>query len=715
MSISSRASLRRVRLIVPMFAASLAVAGCKGTEDAKTAGPNDVGGTVVIATAADASSLLPSLVTVITDRQVTDLLFDRLADIGDNLNAVGDIGFKPQLAERWEWAPDSLSIAFHINPHAKWHDGQPVRASDVRYSVNIIKDPALGSQAIQLISNVDSVAVRDSLTAVVWFKRHTPEQFYDLVYQVVIVPEHVLGNTPVAKLKESEVSRRGIGSGRFRLAKWEAGSRIELVADTANYRGRAKLDRVVFAISPDFNAAATRFFAGDADLFENLRAEQVAKLVNDTSRRSVAYPSLEYAFLAFNLADPKDHSKPNPIFSERAVRRALTMAVDRRAMLKNVFDSIARPLYGPFPYSLVVADTTLPQLPYDTVRAKALLDSAGWLAGTDGIRAKNGRRLEFAITTPSSSAARKQYAVLMQDAFRRVGVAVKLDESDFASYMAKQNNRGFEAEMAELPDRPEHLRLQASLGIRGHRQGRHELHLLFEPHRRRAARQRHRDLRSRAHQGVRAARLRDDHRGCARHLAVRAADARRYRQTHSPDLHARRRLVVWHGGLVDSGGSAQRARQDRSSSGAVTGAAVPRGADCCRRLASSSSSRRCRSSSSISRRAIRSRSALQGQNVTESVREQWRADYGLDRPIGEQYLRWVQLVARGQLGYSLSHRRPVRDVFADAMPRTLLLVGARAGHQLRDRHRRRPAAGGASRRRARPMARPRPAAALLRA
>jgi peptide/nickel transport system substrate-binding protein len=448
MSITPRVSLRRVRLIVPIFAVVLAVAGCKGTEEAKTAGPNDVGGTVVIATAADASSLLPGLVTVITDRQVTDLLFDRLADIGDNLNAVGDVGFKPQLAERWEWAADSMSIAFHINPHAKWHDGQPVRASDVRYSVNIIKDPAFGSQAIQLISNVDSVAVRDSVTAVVWFKRHTPEQFYDMVYQVVVVPEHVLGNTPVAKLKESEVSRRGIGSGRFRLAKWEAGSRIELVADTTNYRGRPKLDRIVFAISPDFNAAATRFFAGDADIFENLRAEQVAKLVQDTARRSAAYPSLQYAFLAFNLADPADHSKPNPIFSERAVRRALTMAVDRKAMLKNVFDSIARPLNGPFPYSLVVADTTLPQLPYDTVRAKALLDSAGWLAGTDGIRVKNGRRLEFSITTPSSSAARHQYAVLLQDSFRRIGIAVKLDESDFGSYMAKQNNRGFDTEMA---------------------------------------------------------------------------------------------------------------------------------------------------------------------------------------------------------------------------------------------------------------------------
>jgi peptide/nickel transport system substrate-binding protein len=467
MSMLFRISSRRIRSVAPLLLASLVVAGCKGTEQATTAGPNDVGGTMVIATAADASSLLPSLVNVITDRQVTDLLFDRLADIGDNLNAVGDKGFKPQLAERWEWAPDSLSIVFHINPHAKWHDGQPVRASDVRYSVNLIKDPALGSPAMPLISNIDSVSVRDSLTAVAWFKRHTPEEFYDLVYQVAIVPEHVLGNTPAAKLKDSDVTRRGIGSGRFRLAKWDAGSRIELVADTGNYRGRAKLDRVVFSISPDFNGAATRFFAGDADLFENLRPEQIAKLANDTARRSVRYPSLGYAFLAFNLRDPSNYPAPHPIFSERAVRRALTMAVDRRAMLKNVFDTLALPLYGPFPNSLVVSDTSLPQIPYDTTKARALLDSAGWLAGPDGIRAKNGHRLEFSILTTNSSATRKQYAVLLQDAFRRVGASAKIDESDFASYVAKQGNHAFDTEMALYQTDPSVSGFKQSWGTAG--------------------------------------------------------------------------------------------------------------------------------------------------------------------------------------------------------------------------------------------------------
>ncbi|MEO8333763.1 MAG: peptide ABC transporter substrate-binding protein [bacterium] len=448
MPMFSRISPSRAHLLAPVVVAVLAVAGCKGSEPAATAGPADIGGTIIIATTADAGSLLPPLVQQITEREVTDLLYDRLADMPDNLNAVGDVGYKPQLAERWEWAPDSLSIAFHLNPHAKWHDGFPVRASDVRYSVNLIKDPALGSIALPLITNIDSVGVRDSLTAVVYFKRHTPEMFYDMVYQVVIVPEHILANTPAAQLKDAEVGRRGIGSGRFRLGKWEPGARIELLADTGNYRGRAKVDRVVFSISPDFNAAATRFFSGDADVFESLRPEHFPKLAGDTARRAQRYRTLGYAFLSFNLRDPKNLALPNPIFSDRAVRRALTMAVDRRAMLKNVFDTLGTPLYGPFPSALSAADTTLPQIPYDTIKAKALLDSAGWVPGADGIRVKNGRRLEFALSTPSSSAARKQYAVLLQDAFRKVGAAVKVDESDFASMRAKEVERTFDAEMS---------------------------------------------------------------------------------------------------------------------------------------------------------------------------------------------------------------------------------------------------------------------------
>ena len=431
----------------PAAIAAFSLFGCRDVpqQQPQAAGPADVGGTMVIASPSQPDVILPSLQTQLIEKQVSDLLYDRLAEIGDDLATVGDKGFKKQLAERWEWAPDSLSIAFHLDPRARWHDGQPVRASDVRYSFNLMRDPAFGSPAAPLITNIDSISVRDSLTAVAFFKRHTPEQFYDLVYQVSIVPEHILGNTPPAQLKTAEVGRRGIGSGRFRLAHWEPGKRFELVADTLNYRGRPKLDRVVFSPSPDFNSAVARLFSGDADFFEQLRPDNVVKLAGDTMHRVVPYTSLQYTYLALNLLEPANPGQPHHIFSDRAVRRALTMAVDRRSMLKSVFGAVGNPSYGPFPRSMPVADTTLPQLPYDTLRAGALLDSAGWTVGPDGVRTKNGQRLEFTISTPASSAFRRQYAVLLQDAFKHVGAAVKVDETDMSGFVAKNHDRLFDA------------------------------------------------------------------------------------------------------------------------------------------------------------------------------------------------------------------------------------------------------------------------------
>ena len=444
LDLSPRFRVRRSALLA--FAVTSLI-GCKGT-DSSTAGSGDVGGTMVISIPGEPGILHPLLVTSQAERQATDLLYDRLAEIGDEMSTIGDKGFKPQLAESWQWSADSLSIAFRINPRARWHDGRPVRASDVRYSVRLVKDSTFGSPISSLVGNLDSVSVRDSSTAVAWFKRRSPEQFYDIVYQIPVVPEHILGNTPPMQHKTADVARRGIGSGRFRVAVWQPGQRLELISDTANYRGRAKLDRVVFATSPDFNAAAARFFSGDADVFENLRPEQIPRVQADTLRRIVPYPSFQYAYLAFNLVDPKQTSQPHPIFGERAVRRALSMAVDRRAMLSNVFDTLGVLLYGPFPHTVSVADTNLAQLPFDLARAGALLDSAGWRLGPDGVRVKNGRRLEFGLSSPSSSAVRHQYAVLLQEAFRKAGALVRLDETDFATYVAKQGSHNFDTEIA---------------------------------------------------------------------------------------------------------------------------------------------------------------------------------------------------------------------------------------------------------------------------
>lgn len=406
----------------------------------------DTGGTMVISTAADADFLLPPLVDGAVSRQVTDLVFDRLAEIGNGLNTVGDEGFRPRLAERWEWSDDSLSIAFHLDPDARWHDGVPVRAADVAFSYELYRDPAVASPLAALLRTIDSVTVRDSLTAVVHFSARAPEQFFSVTHQLHVLPAHLLRNVNRAQIRSSAFVRNPVGSGRFRFARWVPGQTVEIVADTGNYRGRPGLDRVIWSIAPDPTAATTRLFAGEADLYEVLRPEAIAELGKHAQLKVVPYPSLAYGLLLFNLRDPAATQRPHPILGDVRMRRALSMAVDRESMVRNVFDSLATVGKGPFAAAISTADSTITQIPFDPEGAKRLLDSLGWRdTNGDGVRERGSRRLEFTILVPSSSKPRVSYGVLLQEQLARVGVRATIEQLEFVPFLEQQRAKRFDA------------------------------------------------------------------------------------------------------------------------------------------------------------------------------------------------------------------------------------------------------------------------------
>jgi len=415
-----------MRLPLLFVAATTILAACSGADSASKA-TQDAGGTLVLAIS-EPLDLFPPLAGDAAGRLVTDQVFDRLAEIKPELATIGDKGFTPRLAESWKWSADSLSIAFSIDPRARWHDGKPVLASDVRYTFRVVTDPEIGSPVAPLVTNIDSVSVRDSLTAVVWFKRRTPEQFYDVAYQLVIVPEHVYAAIPPKDLHTSPVTRSPIGSGRFRFVKWEPGVRLELVSDTGNYRGRALLDRIILTPVTETNVAAAKVLSGDVDFMEAFPNDQLAQLDNSSIAGPLPYPNLGYVYMTMNQYDPHAPHAPHPIFGDIRVRRAFTMAADRRAMLQNVFGKSGRLSHGPFPMTAAYADSTLRLPLFDTTAAKALLDSAGWRAGAQGgVRTKNGRPLRFKLVAPSISVARRNYAVLLQAQFARIGARIDID------------------------------------------------------------------------------------------------------------------------------------------------------------------------------------------------------------------------------------------------------------------------------------------------
>jgi peptide/nickel transport system substrate-binding protein len=414
-------------------------AGCR-RDDRSAEPPPPQGGSLVVAVPSDPGPLLPPLATSPVVDAITWQLFDHLADLPADRNLIGDAGFRPHLADAWSWSPDSLAIAFHIDPRARWHDGTPVRATDVRFTFRAYRDSALGTSWSAALARIDSVTIEDSLTAVVHFARRYPQQFFDATRQMLIMPAHLLERIPPVEWRSSSFAQHPVGSGRFRFAQRTPppGASVTLQADTANYFGPPHLATLVFEIDPNSDAAERRFLDGDADFVTSLSPADRAELARHGRLRVLTWPSSRIGLLIFNLR--------SPIFADPVVRRALSMAIDRNATIHDVFGSSVTLATGPLPHSERLGDTTVLPPPFAPDSARALLDSARWvIAPPDGIRYKAGHPLRFTITVPISNSPRLKLAERLRQAFRALGADVQIEPVDFPTYLTILNAGHFDA------------------------------------------------------------------------------------------------------------------------------------------------------------------------------------------------------------------------------------------------------------------------------
>ena len=411
------------------------------------------GGIAVISTGADAETLFPPLVVSNQGRAVTELLYDKLADIGPGLNTIGDVGFVPRLAKSWDWSADSLTITFHLDPRARWHDGQPVTARDVQYAFRIWTDSAVGAVQRSALATVDSIAAPDPLTARVHFRERTPEQFYAFTYTLMPLPAHLLSALPDTALHDAPAVRAPIGSGPFRFVSWTPRARLELSANAAYYAGRPRIDGIVFVVAAQGATVAARLLAGEADFLEQLSPPDFAQLPQDGAVRAQSYGGFDYSFVQFNLRDARASDRPHPIFGDRALRRALTMATDRATIVRSVFDSLARPAIGPFSRTQWTADTTLTGIAFDPAGAARLLDSLGW-RDANGRRERGGQPLAFSLLVPASSRTRQAAAVLLQAQLKSVGVIVTIEQADFNAFIDRAHRGAFDAMIGGMRTSP---------------------------------------------------------------------------------------------------------------------------------------------------------------------------------------------------------------------------------------------------------------------
>lgn len=396
-------------------------------------------GTVVIAAAGEPASLVPPLIDQTVGRDISDQVYERLADLGPGSSPLEPSAYRPGLAQRWERI-DSLAWRFHLRPDARWHDGQPVTADDVAFSFEAYADSTLDSPARSEVAGRVRASAEDSITVRVTFTQPSPEQLYDATYYVRILPRHVWASIPRDQWAADTAVAHLVGSGPYRVRDWRRGQSLTLIADSAASQGRrTAIRRAVWRFVPDPDAALNLILGHEADLLEAVGAPNRAQRVSaDTSFRLVAYPAAVYGFLAFRLADAA--GRPHPVLHDREVRRALTEAVDRPTLARAVFGEGTKVPPGPMSQLLWIWDDGTKVLGFDSAHARSVLT--------------RGRPLGLDILVPATSPTRRQLALVIQEAWRKAGVNATVTTVEFPVFQERIAKGRFDSYIGAYLDEP---------------------------------------------------------------------------------------------------------------------------------------------------------------------------------------------------------------------------------------------------------------------
>lgn len=408
--------------------------------------------TLVIAATGEPQSVLPPLVVETVGRDISDLVYEHLANLASGAAPIDPAAYRPGLAESWDRV-DSLTLRFHLRKNARWQDGQPVTAGDVVFSFEAFSDSAIDSPARSYLEGRLTASAEDSSTVLLKFSHAYAEQLYDATYHVRIIPAHIWRWVVHDGWGPDSAVAHMVGSGPYRVQSWDRGQSLTLTADTTNGR-RTGIRTVIWRFTSDPDAALNLVLSHEADLMESIGApERVARVEADTALRTSRYPSAAYGFLGYGLAAAKRHGATAPL-ADRAVRRALGMAIDRQSIATGVFGNGAKAPPGPMSQLLWVWDDGVATLPYDTTAAAKAFDAAGWARGKDGMRVKSGARLGFDVLVPATSGSRKRIAETLQEQWRLAGVTVTVTAVDFPVFQQRLGTGKFESYIGAWLDEP---------------------------------------------------------------------------------------------------------------------------------------------------------------------------------------------------------------------------------------------------------------------
>ena len=398
-----------------MVVVCLGLAGCRGRGEDP--------GTVTMIIESSPNNLDLRQGTDAQSARLGSLIFDALVKKDDHYN------LKPGLATSWE-QPDALTWVFHLRDGVRFQDGRPLTADDVAYTINSLIDGTLVTGKSGNFASVLKAEARDRLTVVVHLKR--PDE--GLLFNV---SDGLFGVVP--KGAGRDFGLHPVGTGPFEFVSAVQDKDVILkrnpnywMKSAAPLPGTQRIERVRFEVVPDTITSALELQKGSADLASNVvTLDMVHELRRNPNLRVETGEGSQVFYLTFNVTDP--------LLKDRRVRQAVACAIDRQAIVRDLWRSQARVANTllPIEHWAAASEAEMAQYPHDVARAQRLLEEAGFDAGKDGVR------LTLTLKTSTDESTRLM-AMVLQQQMRAAGIRLNIRAAEFGTFYSDVTRGAFQ-------------------------------------------------------------------------------------------------------------------------------------------------------------------------------------------------------------------------------------------------------------------------------
>ncbi len=333
-------------------------------------------------------------------------------------------------------------MTFKLREGVVWSDGTPVTAEDVRWTWQAQTDPDVAWGYAETKEAIEEVEVLDRRTVRFHLREHGPSPLFR-VNEGAVLPRHAWSDLPFSEWRadSGRFLERNVSNGPFRLERWEPGQEIVLVRNERYYvEDRPRLEKVVLRIVPDKSQQIQQLIGGVVDYVEWVPPDQAVRLREEDGVALSTFSARQYDFLCWNTL--------NPLFAERAVRQALTQAIDRQTIVDSLYRGFARVSVSPILSSTWAFHGGLDPWPYDPDAARSLLSSSGFEDGDgDGTLERDGQRFSFELLVNAGSRLQANVATMIQEQLARVGVEARLRALEFNTYVQRITSHDFDASL----------------------------------------------------------------------------------------------------------------------------------------------------------------------------------------------------------------------------------------------------------------------------